>query len=98
MAGTEDGIVMVEAGANEVSEEVVIGAIDFGHDCCKKIAAAIRELMAKTGKPKKTFETPKLDQAIWDKISAKYRGELADALNTGSTASWRVTPACMNSR
>jgi polyribonucleotide nucleotidyltransferase len=83
VAGTEDGIVMVEAGADEVSEEVVVGAIDFGHDCCRKIAAGIRALMAKAGKAKKVFEAPKLDQATWDKISADYRAELSDALNTG---------------
>ena len=45
VAGTEDGIVMVEAGAQQVSEEEVLGAIEFGHECCKKIAAAIRELV-----------------------------------------------------
>src|SRR5881296_2974732 len=42
VAGTEDGIVMVEAGANQASEDEVLGAIEFGHECCKKIAAAIR--------------------------------------------------------
>src|SRR6185503_3294372 len=45
VAGTADGIVMVEAGAEQVSETEVLGAIEFGHACCKKIAAAIRELM-----------------------------------------------------
>ena len=40
VAGTEDGIVMVEAGAQQASEEEVLAAIEFGHDCCKKIAAA----------------------------------------------------------
>ena len=82
VTGTESGIVMVEAGANEVSEEMVLGAIDFGHECCKKIAAGIRELASKVGKKKRPFESPKLDQAIWDKISVQYRDELADALNT----------------
>ena len=42
VAGTEDGIVMVEAGAQQVSEAEVLGAIEFGHNCCKKIAAGIR--------------------------------------------------------
>src|SRR5215470_18093658 len=37
VAGTGEGIVMVEAGAQQVSEEEVLGAIAFGHDCCKKI-------------------------------------------------------------
>src|ERR1041385_5000695 len=62
VAGTEQGIVMVEAGAQQASEEEVLGAIDFGHDCCKKIAAAIRQLMAVAGKPKREFTSPTLDQ------------------------------------
>src|SRR5947209_7526051 len=61
VAGTEEGIVMVEAGAREVSEEDVLGAIEFGHDCCKKIAAAIRQLVKLTGKPKRAFTPPTLD-------------------------------------
>ena len=56
VAATENGIVMVEAGAQQASEKEVVGAIDFGHNCCKKIAAAINELVAKVGKPKRVFE------------------------------------------
>src|ERR1700755_2287361 len=37
VAGTEGGIVMVEAGADQASENEVLKAIEFGHDCCKKI-------------------------------------------------------------
>ena len=59
VAGTEEGIVMVEAGANQVSEEKVVEAIEFGHDCCKKITAGIRELMAKAGKSKRVYEPAK---------------------------------------
>src|SRR6202140_56950 len=55
VAGTEEGIVMGKAGAEPVSEADVLGAIEFGHDCCKKIAAGIRQLMALTGKPKREF-------------------------------------------
>jgi len=51
VAGTEDGIVMVEAGAQQVSEAEVLGAIEFGHACCKKIAAGIRELMSWRASP-----------------------------------------------
>src|SRR5437588_13055011 len=60
VAGTEEGIVMVEAGARQVSEQDVLGAIEFGHDCCKKIAAAIRQLVQLTGKPKRAFTPPTL--------------------------------------
>src|SRR3984893_1865468 len=68
VAGTEDGIVMVEAGAQEVSEQDVLGAIEFGHDCCKKIAAGIKQLMAVAGKPKREFKSPELDQALYNQI------------------------------
>src|ERR1700756_5329446 len=61
VAGTEDGIVMVEAGAQQVSEAEVLGAIEFGHQCCKKIAAAIRQLVAAAGKPKRVFTPPVLN-------------------------------------
>jgi len=82
VAATEGGIVMVEAGAQQASEQEVIGAIDFGHTCCKKIAAAIHELVSKAGKPKRTFEAPALDQALYDQVAAQAREALIDALNT----------------
>jgi polyribonucleotide nucleotidyltransferase len=82
VAATESGIVMVEAGAQQASEEEVIGAIDFGHTCCKKIAAAICELVAKVGKPKRVFTPPVLDQALYDQMFGQVREQLAEALNT----------------
>jgi polyribonucleotide nucleotidyltransferase len=82
VAATEGGIVMVEAGAQQASEEEVVGAIDFGHTCCKKIAVAIHELVVKVGKPKRVYEAKVLDQALYGQISAQAREPLADALNT----------------
>jgi polyribonucleotide nucleotidyltransferase len=82
VAATEHGIVMVEAGAQQASEQEVIGAIDFGHTCCKKIAAAIHELVAKVGKPKRIFEAKALDQALYDQVATQAREALIDGLNT----------------
>jgi len=82
VAGTEEGIVMVEAGAQQVSEETVLGAIEFGHECCQKIAAAIHELVKAAGKPKKEFIPPALDQQLYAAIEKQVREELTDALNT----------------
>lgn len=82
VAGTEDGIVMVEAGANGASEAEVVDAIDFGHDCCRKIAAGIRELMAKAGKTKREYTPKPVSQAFYDKIEAALRADLSDAMNT----------------
>jgi polyribonucleotide nucleotidyltransferase len=82
VAGTEQGIVMVEAGADSASEEEVIEAIEFGHDCCKKIAAGIRELVKLAGKPKRSYTPPEVNKVILDKISTAVRAGLTDALNT----------------
>jgi polyribonucleotide nucleotidyltransferase len=82
VAGTEEGIVMVEAGAQQVSEAEVLGAIEFGHQCCKKIAAGIRELMKVEGKKKRAFVTPPRDQEVYEQIAKSVRAELTDALNT----------------
>ncbi|HUJ49540.1 MAG TPA: polyribonucleotide nucleotidyltransferase [Bryobacteraceae bacterium] len=82
VAGTEEGIVMVEAGAQHASEAEVLEAIEYGHNCCKKIAAGIRELVAKAGKPKSTFTPPEINKELYAKIEKQIREELTDALNT----------------
>ena len=82
VAGTEGGIVMVEAGAQQVSEADVLGAIEFGHDCCKRIATGIRELVKLAGKPKREFIPPVLDKEIYAAVEKAARVELTDALNT----------------
>jgi polyribonucleotide nucleotidyltransferase len=81
VAGTEHGIVMVEAGAQQVSEAEVLGAIEFGHECCKKIAAGIHKLVAACGKPKREFTSPVLNEELYATVS-QVREELSDALNT----------------
>src|SRR6202166_2837994 len=53
VAGTEEGIVMVEAGAQQVSEEDVVRAIEYGHECCRKIGAAVRQMVKVAGKTKR---------------------------------------------
>ena len=82
VAGTEEGIVMVESGAQQVSEADVLAAIEFGHDCCKKIAAGIRELTKKCGKAKKEYAAPEVNKALYDSIAASVQVELKDAMNT----------------
>jgi polyribonucleotide nucleotidyltransferase len=82
VAGTEDGIVMVEAGAREVTEQDVLGAIEFGHECCRKIIAGIRQLMSLAGKKKREFVSPQLDQELYNAIEKSARVDLTDAMNT----------------
>jgi polyribonucleotide nucleotidyltransferase len=82
VAGTEEGIVMVEAGAQHATEEEVLEAIEYGHTCCKKIAAGIKELVAKVGKKKWEVTPPAVNKALYTKIESQIRKELTDALDT----------------
>jgi polyribonucleotide nucleotidyltransferase len=82
VAGSEEGIVMVEAGASHASEAEVIAAIEYGHECCKKVAAGIRELMAKAGKAKREFTPARLNEELLGQISKSIRTELTDAMDT----------------
>jgi len=82
VAGTESGIVMVEAGAQQVSEAEVLGAIEFGHECCKKIAAAIRQLVKLCGKPKFEYVPQTVDQDLYKQIETAIRAELTADLDT----------------
>ena len=82
VSGTADGIVMVEAGAQQVSEAEIVEAIDFGHDCCRKIIAGIKELVAKTGKKKWTFTPSAINEELYAKIEKQFRASLTDAMNT----------------
>jgi len=83
VAGTEDGIVMVEAGSTGTTEAEVVEAIEFGHECCRKIIAGIRELQAKAGKPKREFTPPPVNEELLAALEQEFRAELSDALNTG---------------
>jgi len=82
VVGTEDAIVMVEAGAQEVSEEIVGDAIQFGHAACKRIVAMLKDLYVRMGIQKRPVEPPRLDQALYEEISGKWRESLAEALDT----------------
>jgi polyribonucleotide nucleotidyltransferase len=82
IAGSEEGIVMVESGALEVSEEVVVDALEFGHAQIKMIVAAIRELHAQI-KPTKVKVAPfPFDDKMYAEIEKKYGAKLHDALDT----------------
>ena len=82
VTGTEEGITMVEAAANEVSEEVVLEALSVGHDAVKQIIELEKELYDKIRPEKIEFELPALDPEIKDRVESVIREELEDALNT----------------
>src|SRR5262249_11832465 len=82
VAGMENGIVMVEAGAQEVSEEVMVEALNFGHQAIKQIIALQRELYNKIKPQKRQVVPPEVDAALAAEIEKFIRTELEDALDT----------------
>ncbi len=82
VVGHKDGIVMIESGAKEETEEVILAAIEFAHEEIKKIVAAIDELAAKAGKKKRAFTPPEMDEAYYSELKAKIGDRLSDALDT----------------
>ncbi|MGP8253676.1 MAG: polyribonucleotide nucleotidyltransferase [Terracidiphilus sp.] len=93
VVGHKDGIVMIESGAKEETEEVILAAIEFAHGEIKKIVTAIDELVAKAGKPKRAFTAPEFDEAYYNDLKAKIGDRLKDALDTkthGKTESYAL--------
>jgi polyribonucleotide nucleotidyltransferase len=93
VVGHKDGIVMIESGAKEETEEVILAAIEFAHTEIKKIVAAVDELVAKAGKPKRAFTAPEFDAAYFGELESKVEGQLKDALDTkthGKTESYAL--------
>ncbi len=78
VAGTEEAILMVEAGANEIPEAEILDALDIAHAEIKKLCALQRELAEKVGKEKKVFETIAVDEALLDAIRSSH-GSALDA-------------------
>ena len=76
VAGTEEAILMVEAGANEVSEAEMLDALDIAHGAIKKLCAAQRELAEKVGKPKLQIEAPQVDPGLLAEIQASHGADL----------------------
>jgi polyribonucleotide nucleotidyltransferase len=78
VAGTEEAILMVEAGANEIPEAEILDALDIAHAEIKKLCGLQRELQALVGKEKKVFEAIEVDTAVLDAIRSSH-GALLDA-------------------
>lgn len=81
VAGTEEAIVMVEAGASEISEEVMVEALLFAHGEIKKLCALQRDLREKVGKPKRVVAPKVYDPALVAEIDEKYTERLRAALD-----------------
>jgi len=81
VAGTKDAIMMVEAGAAEVPEEVMLEAIMFGHDEIKKIVAVQEQFMQEAGKPKMEVKLRAVDGEINASVRAFAESRLVEAVS-----------------
>ena len=79
VAGSEDAILMVEAGANEISEAEILDALDIAHSAIKKICALQHELAEKVGKEKTPITAPSVDPELLAKVKASHGAALDDA-------------------
>src|SRR5437016_8925499 len=76
VAGTEEAILMVEAGANEVPEAEILDALDIAQQEIQKLCAAQRELAEKAGKPKLEVQAPEVDPERYEEIKASHEAAL----------------------
>jgi polyribonucleotide nucleotidyltransferase len=76
VAGTEEAILMVEAGANEIPEAEILDALDIAHEEIKKLCALQRDLAQRVGMEKIAFEETGVDERIVEEIRASHGAEL----------------------
>jgi polyribonucleotide nucleotidyltransferase len=79
VAGTDEAILMVECGAEGVTEAEILDALDIAHGEIKKLCGAIEELRQKAGKPKEEVEEPQVDEALVAEIRDSHGAALDEA-------------------
>lgn len=80
VAGTADAVMMVEAGANELSEATMLQALELAHAEIKKIVAKIDELAKKVGNKKREVKTEPIDSALAAQVKAMVAQPIRDAI------------------
>ncbi|HEX6585709.1 MAG TPA: polyribonucleotide nucleotidyltransferase [Solirubrobacterales bacterium] len=79
VSGTEEAILMVEAGADGVTEAEILDALDIAHSEIKKLCGAMEELRQKAGKEKIETEAPRVDEELYASIQGSHGAKLDEA-------------------
>ena len=89
VAGSDEAVVMVEAGAEEVSEDEILEAIYRGHDAIRKLVAAQRELLAELGQQRRAVPVRSEPAGLRERLLQTWKGPLAEAMRMkGKLASY----------
>jgi polyribonucleotide nucleotidyltransferase len=80
VAGTLDGVMMVEGGGHEITEEDFLGAVEFGHAAVKKIVTAINQLQKKAGKKKRTYPLLTVNPTLDAWVRKTFKKDVAKAM------------------
>ena len=79
VAGTQQAVLMVESDAMELSEEVMLGAVNYGHEQMQTAINAINDLVREAGKPEWDWQAAPKDEPLIAKVSALAEGPLREA-------------------
>ncbi len=79
VAGTEDAILMVEAGANEITEAEILDALDIAHQAIKELCQAQHDLRKQAGKEKVESNPPQVDESIMSELKERFGAALEQA-------------------
>jgi polyribonucleotide nucleotidyltransferase len=79
VAGTQKAVLMVESQAKMLSEEVMLGAVMFGHEQMQTVISAINEFAAEVGTPSWDWAAPVADESVAGKVAEDYTAALTDA-------------------
>ena len=82
VAGTESAVLMVESEAKQLSEEVMLGAVVFGHDQMKAVINAIHELVRDGGKPEVEWKPAPKNETLIARVAQFAEGKLREAYQT----------------
>jgi polyribonucleotide nucleotidyltransferase len=84
LAGTTDAVMMVEAGANEVPEELIVEAVKAGHEAMQPIIALQEEMRQQVGKPKSEYRSFALSEGLRQVVAGRLYGRISKVLDETS--------------
>lgn len=86
LSGDKDKIIMIEAGANEVPDEVMLDALQIGHEEIKKLIAFIDSIVQEIGKPKFEYESAEVPEDIWNAVWDMAKDSMKAAITNADKA------------